>query len=303
MARTSGRTASIFHGLLAFPITPADPAGRVDDEELTVLLDRLRDAGVDAVGLLGSTGTYAYLERSERQRAIIAASRCLGGKVPIVVGTGDLRTDHAVRLAQDAEEAGADGLLLAPVSYTPLTEEEVFQHFKAVAHATELPVCIYNNPGTTHFTFSIPLIERLSSVRRIVALKNPAPPLPEVSREIETLRSTLPEGFSIGFSGDWNAAGALLSGADAWHSVVAGLLPTPALELARAAQAGESAKVEDLDGRLQPLWALFKELSSLRVIFAASEILGLCSRRPPRPILPLSGADYDRVAHALNALG
>src|SRR3954463_6216345 len=120
-----------------------------------------RRVGVDSIGLLGSTGTYAYLTRAERRRAVEAAAGCLGGRVPLIVGVGALRTDDAQDLARDAAAAGADGLLLAPVSYTPLTEEEVFQHFVSVAGATSLPLCIYNNPSTTPFTFSNAPVERL----------------------------------------------------------------------------------------------------------------------------------------------
>ncbi|MBD0275927.1 MAG: dihydrodipicolinate synthase family protein, partial [Acetobacteraceae bacterium] len=186
----------LFHGLSAFPITPADAAGRVDTRTLALLLDRLRAAGDDSVGLLGSTGTYAYLSRAERRRTVEAAAEAVGGRVPLIVGVGAMRTDDAVDLARDAEAAGADGLLLAPVSYTPLTAEEVFHHFAAVAGATGLPLCIYNNPSTTHFTFTDDLIARLAEVSRIVAVKNPAPAPAEAAVSIAALRARLPEGFA-----------------------------------------------------------------------------------------------------------
>jgi 4-hydroxy-tetrahydrodipicolinate synthase len=114
-------TMSIFTGMSAFPITPADPDGRVDTAALDRLLERLKLANVDAVGLLGSTGTYAYLTRPERQRAVDAASSCISGAIPLIVGVGALRTDEAVALARDAQHSGASALLLAPVSYAPLT--------------------------------------------------------------------------------------------------------------------------------------------------------------------------------------
>ena len=300
---TDGKSSGIFRGLLAYPITPSRPDGSVDTEALGRLLTRIRDAGVDSVGLLGSTGTYAYLSRPERRRAIEAAVETLGGRLPLIVGAGALRTDEAEALARDAEAAGADGLLLAPVSYTPLLAEEVFQHFRAVARASGLPICIYNNPSTTHFTFDAALIRRLSEVPGIVALKNPAPSPADIGAEIEELRARLPAGFSIGYSGDWNCAAALLAGADAWHSVGAGLLPGPALELARAAQRGDRGEAERLDARFRPLWELFREFGSLRVVYAGAKILGLTDLPPPRPLLPLSGAAVDRVARALDAVG
>jgi len=292
----------MFRGLSAFPITPADSHGRVDTDGVVRLVQRLAAAAVDSICILGSTGTYAYLDRAERRRAVEAAAGCLNGAVPLLVGVGALRTDDAQDLARDAEAAGADGLLLAPVSYTPLTEEEVFQHFVAVAGATKLPLCIYNNPSTTHFAFTDALVARLSAVPGIVAVKNPAPPPAEARARHETLRAKVPGTFAIGYSGDWHAAEAVLAGGDAWYSVVGGLQPVPALRLLRAAQAGDAAEVARWNARFQGLWDLFKELSSLRVMYAAADILGICRAEPPRPILPLAADACERVAAALQVL-
>jgi len=292
----------LFHGLSAFPITPADERGQVDTKALARLLERLEAAQVDSVGLLGSTGTYAYLARPERRRAVEAAVECLGRRVPVIVGVGALRTDDAQDLARDAQAAGADGLLLAPVSYTPLTDEEVFQHFAAVAAVTDLPLCIYNNPGTTHFTFSDELVARLSAVPRIVAIKNPAPPPAEAAGSFEALRRKLPAGFAIGYSGDWHSAAAVLAGGVAWYSVLGGLLPRPALALLRAAQAGDAAEMRRIDATLEPLWELFRRFGSLRVIYAAANLLRLTDAQPPRPILPLGPSERQRIEAALAGL-
>ena len=292
----------LFHGLSAFPITPADERGQVDTKALARLLERLEAAQVDSVGLLGSTGTYAYLTRLERRRAVEAAVECLGRRVPVIVGVGALRTDDAQDLARDAQAAGADGLLLAPVSYTPLTDEEVFQHFAAVAAVTDLPLCIYNNPGTTHFTFSDELVARLSAVPRIVAIKNPAPPPAEAAGSFEALRRKLPAGFAIGYSGDWHSAAAVLAGGVAWYSVLGGLLPRPALALLRAAQAGDAAEMRRIDATLEPLWELFRRFGSLRVIYAAANLLRLTDAQPPRPILPLGPSERQRIETALAGL-
>jgi 4-hydroxy-tetrahydrodipicolinate synthase len=293
----------LFHGLSAFPITPADKGGRVETGALATLLRRLQEAEVDSVGLLGSTGTYAYLTRLERRRAIEAAAECVGGRIPIIVGIGALRTDDAQDLARDAQAAGADGLLLAPVSYTPLTDEEVFQHFAAVAAATDLPLCIYNNPSTTHFSFSDDLVARLAAMPRIVAVKNPAPTPMEAKAKVDALRRRLPADFAVGYSGDWHSADTVLAGGVAWYSVIGGLLPRPSLALMRAAQAGDVAEVRRIDATLQPLWDLFKEFGSLRVIYAAANLLGLTDTQPPRPILPLGAAERERITRALDGLG
>lgn len=291
----------LFTGLSAFPITPADESGRIDHKGLESLLARLDAAKVDSIGLLGSTGTYAYLRREERLRAVEIAAKAV--KTPLIVGVGALRTDDAIAHARDAEAAGAAGLLLAPVSYTPLTEEEVYRHFAAVTQATGLPLCIYNNPATTHFSFTPALIARLAEIDRIVAVKNPGLPAAEIGAAFEALRTQVPRDFAIGYSADWFAADALLAGAAAWYSVVAGLLPEPALRLTRAAQAGDGATAKRINASFGPLWALFKEFGSIRVMYAGARILALAEAEPPRPILPMPQEAEGRLREALAALG
>jgi 4-hydroxy-tetrahydrodipicolinate synthase len=111
-----------------------------------------------------------------------------------------------------------------------------------------------------------------------------------------------PESFGIGYSGDWGAKDALLAGGDCWYSVVAGLLPKPALALTRAAQAGNPTEAGRLDRSFAPLWAMFREFGSSRVMFAIAETLGLGPVTPPPPILPLGSAARNRVETALHPL-
>lgn len=293
---------TLFRGLSAFPLTPTDAAGHVQVEALGRVLERIVAARVGSVGLLGSTGAYAYLTRPERRRAVEAAVDCLRGRTPLVVGVGALRTDEAVALARDAEKAGADGLLLAPMSYQPLTEGEVYRLVLDVAEATGLPLCLYNNPGTTRFTFSPTLIAELAQVPGVAAVKMPLPADGDFAGEIARLRGMVPPGFVIGHSGDWGAADALLAGSDAWFSVVAGLLPEPALRLTRAAQAGDAEEARRIDAAFQPLWSLFRQFGSFRVMYALADALGLGRWEPPRPVLPLGPEVRARLDEALDRI-
>jgi 4-hydroxy-tetrahydrodipicolinate synthase len=294
---------ALFKGLSAFPITPADADGRVDEAALEGLIRRLVAADVDSIGLLGSTGTYAYLTRDARRRAIETGLKAADGRCSVMVGIGALRTDDAVRLGQDARAAGAHAVLLAPVSYYPLTDDEVAQHVVTVAYEVGLPLCIYNNPTVTHFTFSDTLLARLSQTPNIIAVKNPAPAGDRMGDEISGLRARVPSGFSLGYSGDWRGAEALIAGGDAWYSVLAGLFPGPCVELVSAVRRGDIDEARRLDRKLQPLWDLFQTFSSLRVVYAAANLLGLCAAQPPRPILPLSGPELGRVAGVLESVG
>lgn len=294
--------ASIFRGLSAFPLTPADADGVVDTDAFAVMIDRLVVTGVNSIAVLGSTGTYAYLDRSERSRALACAVETVARRVPLIVGIGAMRTSWVNELARDAERLGADGLLLAPVSYAPLTHDEVFTHFDAVAAKTGLPICIYNNPSTTHFSFSPELVSRLSQVPNVAAIKMPLPADGDFAGEMGRLRSSCREGLMVGYSGDWGAAPALLAGADAWYSVVAGLLPVQALRLTRAALSGDREATTAADADFGPLWELFRTHGSLRVMYLIADQLGLRPGQPPLPIQPLDALAGKAVVKAMAAL-
>ena len=278
---------SLFAGLSAFPITPATPEGRVIAADLRGVLQRIAQGGADSVGLLGSTGTYMFLDRDERQRAVAIAVETLAS-TPVIVGVGALRTDEAQRLAKDAAAEGAAGLLLAPVSYTPLTEEEVFRHFAAVAEATDTPIVIYNNPSTTNFTFKPALVARLADeIPSVAAIKLPLPK-GDLAADLKAYREAAPR-LAIGYSGDWGCKDGLLAGADAWFSVAGGMFTERAAALTAAALRGDRVEADRLDAEFTPLWEVFKLAGGMRAMYAAANHLGLTAAQPPLPVLPLEG--------------
>ncbi len=292
----------LLRGLIAFPITPADPAGRIDERALRAILQRLVTAEVDGIGLLGSTGTYAYLSRAERRRAVEVAADEVAGRAKLLVGIGALRTDEAVALAADARDAGADGGLLAPVSYTPLLDDEVFAHFEAVA-AGGLPVCIYDNPGTTHFTFRPELVGRLSRLPGVVGLKTAGAAPDEVAARHATWREVAPAPFSIGYAADWTVTEGLIAGGEAWYSVMGGLFPVPCIAIVRAVSAGDVTEARRSNAEMEPLWTLLRRHTGVRVMYAAARHLGLVDMDPPRPILPLTPPAAAEVAAVIERLG
>jgi 4-hydroxy-tetrahydrodipicolinate synthase len=259
----------------------------VIEADLRAILRRIAAGGADSVGLLGSTGTYMFLDRDERRRATAIAVETLTD-TPVIVGVGAMRTDHARALAKDAAAEGAAGLLLAPVSYTPLTEEEVFRHFAAVAEATDTPIVIYNNPSTTNFTFRPELVARLAeAIPSIAAIKLPLPK-GDIAADLKADRDAAPR-LTIGYSGDWGCKDGLLAGADAWFSVSAGLFAARAAALTAAARRGDRTEADRLDAAFAPLWEVFKVTGGMRAAYAAANHLGLTSAQPPLPVLPLDG--------------
>nr|WP_314431534.1 dihydrodipicolinate synthase family protein [uncultured Brevundimonas sp.] len=288
---------ALFSGLSAFPITPMTSGGEVIAPDLQRLVRRIEAGGADSVGLLGSTGTYMFLSRDERRRAVAAAVE-VAVSIPIIVGVGAMRTDEAQALAHDAATEGAAGLLLAPVSYTPLAEEEVFRHFLAVASATDLPLCIYSNPGTTNFTFSPDLVARLTAIPSIAAIKLPLPANGSIASDLAAFRAAAPE-LSIGYSGDWGCKEALLAGADCWYSVAGGLFPEQAAALTTAAMKNDRETAGHCDDVFADLWKLFREQGSLRLMYAAANLMGLTQAQPPKPLQPLEETLQARLARVL----
>lgn len=300
-------------GLSAFPLTPMRD-DRVDERAYAGIIERLAAAGVDSIGALGSTGSYAYLDRAERRRVAEQTVRHAAG-VPVIVGVSALRTSHVQSLAHDAQEAGAAAVMLAPMSYQPLTDDDVMGLYTDVVGELSVPLVVYDNPSTTRFDFTPELYGRLAELPAVTSIKIPAPPPdPDAAHEhLQRLRQVVPTRVGLGVSGDPSAAAALLGGCDCWYSVLAGTLPGPALAITRAALAGRAkearaghVRAEDAmseSDRLAPLWELFTRHGSLRVVAAIAEHLGLATESSlPRPLLGLSRRDREAVARVVDSL-
>lgn len=291
----------MLEGLCAFPLTPLSETG-VDEAALTGLVARLAAAEVGSIGVLGSTGIYPYLSRAERRLVLEVAVTAASG-TPVIAGIGALRTREVLTYAQDAQAAGAAGVLLAPVSYHRLSEEEVYGLYRDVASAVSVPVIVYDNPGTTGFTFTDELYGRITQLPNITGLKIP-PPAADVVDRVTELRSVLPGSVSVGISGDWVAAEALLAGADCWYSVIGGVFPAAAQAIVDAAAAGHREQVQALSQDLEPIWVLFRRYGSLRVVAAIAEIFGwVQSPSLPLPLLGLPPQGRTELEAALLTTG
>lgn len=294
----------MFSGLSAFPLTPMSEQG-IDEAAFVRLIEQLVTANVDSIGVLGSTGNYAYLTMDERARVVRLAIEH-AGDVPVMVGIGALRTRDVLTLAEDAEVAGASGVLLAPMSYQKLFPDEVFGLYETVTHALSVPLCVYDNPGTTQFIFSDELHGQIAHLPNVASIKIPGVPEdPTQARSrVEALRARIPSNVTLGVSGDAFAATGLNAGCDAWYSVIGGVFPAAALAITRAAQAGNAQEATRLSKRLQLLWELFNESGgSLRVVAAAAELLGLAeSPCLPLPLKTLDKEGRRRLANLIDEL-
>ncbi|KHK97112.1 dihydrodipicolinate synthase [Microbacterium mangrovi] len=289
-----------FRGVSAFPLTPLrDDA--LDEDAYGALIRRLAASGVDSITALGSTGSYAYLSREERRAAARIAVENAGG-VPVFVGIGALRTSQVRTLADDAQDAGAAAVLLAPLTYQEHTPDDVFGLYADVAAGLSVPLIVYDNPRTTHFTFTDELYGRLAELPAVASIKIPGIPggAAETAARLAAIRTHVPERVAIGVSGDATAAAGLIGGCDVWYSVIAGLLPAPALTIARSAERGDADAALAESARLSPLWALFARYGSIRVVAAIAEHWGVATRSSLP--LPMRGLDDDARAEAVRVV-
>ncbi len=278
----------MFQGLSAFPITPIEQNGTFDEAGFAALLTRLVRPDVASIGVLGSTGSYAYLTPEHYEQACHVAVACVAGRTPVIAGVGALTTDAGCARAKVAARAGVDAVLLAPMSYTPLTDIEVFAHFQAISQASDLPMCIYDNPTTTGFHFSTDLLGRIAALPNVAAVKLPSPEVGREGARLQALREVAPDGFAVGFSGDACALRVMQAGADGFFSTLSGTLPEPMARMMAKAHASDTAGAGAINDQLAPLWALFAEHGGIRVVYAIANSLGLTEAQPPRPILPLT---------------
>lgn len=293
-------TDAPFFGLSAFPVTPLAEDGSIEVDRLQSAVAGCVAAGVDTVGVLGSTGLYPYLDLPDRAQGYRAAVEAAEGR-PVLAGIGALNLQTVVQSAKAAEGAGCAGLLLAPVQYLPLTDDEVAGLFSDVAGATGLPVLVYNNPGTTGRDIPEALLARLAAIDGVGGVKNPSSLTGGPAAQLGRLRAALPQGFSVGYSGDATIAAAARAGADAWYSVLAGTFPEISLALWRAR--GDAAALAEMDARLAPLWALFAAHGGIRLCYGAMEIMGRGPCPLPAPLAPLPASVRSDLARALDAAG
>ncbi|MGB3415017.1 MAG: dihydrodipicolinate synthase family protein [Microbacteriaceae bacterium] len=293
----------MFSGLSAFPLTPFQD-GKLDEASFERQLVRLGSAGVDSICVLGSTGSAAYLRPDERRRVTELAVKTVDN-IPVLVGVGAVSTRDVLQYVNDAQEFGAAGILLAPLSYQPLRDEEVFALFEKVSKESDLPLIVYDNPTTTKFTFSDDLYARIADLPGIASIKIPGVPNdPEAAQNrISELRKRIPTEVSLGISGDWMAASGLLAGCDVWYSVLAGVFPQPCIEITKAARSGNVEYARELSDKLEPVWKLFKQFGSYRVISTIAKELAIAGVESlHHPVLPLTDIERSEALTAFATL-
>jgi 4-hydroxy-tetrahydrodipicolinate synthase len=288
----------MFEGSYVALITPFSD-GTVDEGAFQSLVDWQIREGTHGLVPCGTTGESPTLSHAEHERVIELCVEAAKRRAPVLAGTGSNSTDEAISLTRHAKQAGADGALVVTPYYNKPTQEGLYQHYKAIHDAVELPIVIYNIPGRCAVDMSVETMARLSKLPNIVGVKDATN---DPARPLRTRIACGPEFRQL--SGEDAARIALLAnGGHGCISVTANVAPAMCAKLHNAWSAGERDQALAVQERLMPLHeALFIETNPAPVKFAAS-LLGLCSAAVRLPLVEPTPASRERIEAAMRSAG
>lgn len=287
-----------FEGLMTAIVTPMQE-GRIDEAGLRALVRKQVEAGVNGLIVCGSTGEGATLSDSEQSHAVRLAAEAAGGRTPIVAGVGARSTAGAIRQAQRFHAGGADALLVVTPAYNKPTQAGLDAHFRAVAAASPLPICLYNVPGRTGVDLKPETIYGLSDVSNIVAIKEATGDLERAAE----IRRLMGNNFGLMSGDDFTSMAFVAQGGDGCISVISNILPRQTGDMLRAAAEGNLGPARELNLKLLPVCrALFIESNPIPVKTAAAWMDIIPSDEMRLPLMPMTEAGADQLEASLRAL-
>ena len=289
----------MFHGSFTALVTPMDEDGRVDDEAFMRFVDWQITEGTQGVVPVGTTGESPTLSHAEHKHVVELAIKAAKGRVPVMAGAGSNSTSEAIGLARHAEQVGASAVLVVTPYYNKPTQEGLYQHFRAIAGSTSLPVFIYNIPGRSVVDMSVETMARLAQIKNIAGVKDATANL---TRPLHTTQAC-GKGF-VQFSGeDHTALAFLAAGGHGCISVTSNVAPRLCAQVHEAWRKGDLKTAMDIQQHLVPLHdAMFCETSPGPVKYAAS-LLGFGANHVRLPLVTISAASAEKVKLAMRDVG
>lgn len=280
-------------------VTPMHRDGSISWESLERLLDFHIEAGTQGIVSVGTTGESATLSMAEHKAVIKFTVDYCRGRIPVLAGTGANNTAEAIELTRTAAQVGADMTLSVVPYYNKPTQEGIYQHFKAIAEAVDLPLMLYNVPGRTVVDMSNETVARLAEITNIIGIKDATG---DISR-VAAIRQKVGAEFALYSGDDLTSCEFLLAGGQGVVSVTANVAPAQMQALCMAALAGDESGARALDAQLQPLHRdLFVESNPIPVKWALHE-MGMMPPGLRLPLVPLAESCHAIVRQALKDSG
>lgn len=280
-----------FKGIIAYPITPFDKEEKVDISLFKKLVERLVSSGSHGIVPLGSTGVLPYLADEEKEAIIEACIQQVAGRVPVLAGVSNLTTERTVYHAKFAEKAGATAVMIIPMSYWKLTDDEIVQHYKTVADKIGIPIMAYNNPATGGVDMSPALLKRLLQIPNVTMIK-------ESTGDIQRMHYLKKElGEEVAFYNGSNplALAAFGAGAAGWCTAAPNLIPELNTGLYDAVQQKDLSKAQQIFYQQFDLLKFIVNKGLPRAVKAGLQILGEEGGELRAPLQPLTKTETEEL--------
>ena len=285
----------LFTGACTALITPFLD-NKINSPMLEMLLKRQLDAGITAVVIAGTTGEAPTLSDEEKLSLFSRSKQYVGEDCLIIAGTGSNNTAHAVTLSREAEETGADALLVVSPYYNKASEEGLIAHFMAIAHSVSIPIILYNVPSRTGVDIPVSVYKRLCAIPNIVGVKEASSDIVKIAR----IRNACGSNFSVWSGNDEQTVPAIALGAQGVISVLSNILPKETNAMALAALDGDLDTAAHLQRQLLPLIdALFCEVNPIPAK-QAMKLIGFDCGTCRLPLTPAKPDTANRLKDALN---
>jgi 4-hydroxy-tetrahydrodipicolinate synthase len=286
-------------GSLVAIVTPMQEDGSLDMAAFRGLIDFHIAEGSDGLVVVGTTGESPTVDVEEHELLIAEAVKHVAGRIPVIAGTGANSTKEAIELAAFSKKAGADASLTVVPYYNKPTQEGLYQHFKAIAEAVDMPHILYNVPGRTGVDMSNDTVLRLAQIRNILGIKDATGGIDRGS----DLLQRAPKDFAVYSGDDASTLALMLLGAVGTISVTANVAPKLMHEMCTAALNGEVAKAREINFRLLGLHRnLFVEANPIPVKWAVAR-MGKIGNNIRLPLTPLSAGAQPVVEAAMRQAG
>lgn len=286
-------------GSLVALVTPMHEDGSLDWDAYRALIEFHIAQQTDGLVVVGTTGESPTVDFDEHRRLIEEAVKMAAGRIPVIAGTGANSTREAIELTEAAKRAGADACLLVAPYYNKPGQEGLYQHYKAVAEAVDIPQILYNVPGRTASDIANDTALRLAQIPNIVGIKDATGNLQRGTDLI--LRA--PAGFAIYSGDDASALALMLLGGHGVISVTANVAPRLMHDMCEAAFQGRLEEARAINARLFPLHdKLFVEANPIPVKWCVAQ-MGLIRPGIRLPLTPLSPAHHDALRAAMRSAG
>jgi len=286
--------------VFTFIPTPTSNDGEVIDEKrLLETIDHQIENGVHGVCIFGSTGGNGSFTDDEMKKATTAAAKHIAGRIALIAGTGARTTSRCIALSKHAQDVGCDGVMILPVSYWPLTSDEVLRHYERVCSQIELPICVYNNPWTTGVDMKPELLQRIAEFNNVSCIKESTGDLSRIT----SIRLLTLDQLTLIAGWESTSLQAFMAGARGWAPVCTNFAPQKAMAFFDAAVVKRDAtRAAALWDELFPLCEFICSKSHIRVAHAGLDIVGRSVGPPRSPIRTLSAEDRARLQSILQTL-